>query len=84
MSQEKQHVLVVEDSLEEVYMIRALLEAAGVFQITLAQDGHQAARLISERDWGLIVCDLNLPGVDGYDLIRTVRTAGYALDTTAA
>jgi CheY-like chemotaxis protein/LmbE family N-acetylglucosaminyl deacetylase len=74
MSNAKHQVLLVEDSVEEVFLIRSFLEKTGIFEITLAQDGHTAARRIGERDWDLIVTDLNLPGVDGYDLIRLAKS----------
>lgn len=73
-SGKKRQVLLVEDSIEEVYLVRGFLEKSGVFQVTLAQDGDLAARLIRDRDWDLIVTDLNLPGIDGYDLIRMVKS----------
>lgn len=65
--------LVVEDSLDEAYLVRELLEEEGIALVTHAQDGDTAARLIRERDWDLVVVDLNLPGIDGYDLIRLVK-----------
>jgi CheY-like chemotaxis protein len=70
----KRQTLLVEDSIEEVYLIRSFLEKSGIFQVTHAQDGNLAAKLIEERNWDLVVTDLNLPGVDGYDLIRMIKS----------
>src|SRR5688500_11783229 len=66
-------VLLVEDAIEEVFMLRSFLEKAGPFQVTIAQDGEAAARLIKERRFDLVITDLNLPGMDGYDLIRLIK-----------
>jgi CheY-like chemotaxis protein len=71
--QRKHQVLLVEDSVEEVYLVRNFLERTGVFQVTLAQDGDAAAKLIRDKPWDLVVTDLNLPGIDGYELIRMVK-----------
>ena len=71
----KMQVLLVEDSIEEVFLIRALLERGGVYQVTTSQDGDQAARLVKERSFDLVITDLNLPGMDGYDLIRLIRAS---------
>ena len=66
-------VLLVEDSIEDVYLIRTFLEKTGLFKVTTSQDGDQAARLIKERPFDLIITDLNVPGKDGYELIRLVK-----------
>ena len=63
----------MEDSIEEVYLIRSFLDKTGLFQVTTSQDGDHAARLIEERPFGLIITDLNLPGKDGYELIHLVK-----------
>jgi CheY-like chemotaxis protein len=68
----KKQVLLVEDSIEEVFLIRGFLEKGG-FQVTTAQDGDKAARFIKEREFDLVVTDLNLPGMNGYDIIRLVK-----------
>ena len=69
----KLEVLLVEDSIEEVYLVRGLLDKTGLFQVTTSQDGDQAARLIKEHEFQLVITDLNLPGKDGYELIRLVK-----------
>ena len=69
----KLQILLVEDAIEEVYLVRSILEKSGLSQVTTSQDGERAARLIRERSFDLIVTDLNLPGIDGYDLIRLIK-----------
>lgn len=69
----RRQVLVVEDSIEEIFLMRSFLEKDGQYQVTTAQDGDAAARLIKKTDFDLVVTDLNLPGMDGYDVIRLVK-----------
>lgn len=38
-------------------------------------DGAAAYRLLSEESFDLLILDLNLPGIDGLDLLRTIRSA---------
>jgi CheY-like chemotaxis protein len=72
-NQTKAQILLVEDSIEEVFLVRAILEQGGQYQVTTSQDGDQAARLIRETRFDLVITDLNLPGIDGYDLIRLIK-----------
>ena len=76
-------VLLVEDAIEEVFVLRGFLEKAGSFQVTTAQDGDAAARLIREHRFDLVVTDLNLPGIDGYDLIRLIKAMHPRLSVLA-
>ena len=69
----KLEVLLVEDSIEEVYLLRSFLDKSGLFQVTTSQDGDHAAQLFEERTFDLVITDLNLPGKDGYELIRLVK-----------
>ena len=69
----KLRVLVVEDAIDEVFLLRGLLDKTGLFQVTTSQDGDHAALLIEENEFDLVITDLNLPGKDGYELIRLVK-----------
>ncbi len=76
-------ILLVEDSIEEIYLVRALLERGGPYQVTTSQDGDMAARLMEKKAFDLVITDLNLPGKDGYVLIREVRAAHPTLPILA-
>lgn len=65
-------VLLVEDEPKIVRLARDYLEQAG-FQVTAGADGEQALRSIRADRPDLIVLDLGLPGMDGLDLLRTLR-----------
>jgi CheY-like chemotaxis protein/LmbE family N-acetylglucosaminyl deacetylase len=43
------------------------------YSVTHAQDGQRAAKLIGEKSWDLLVTDLNLPGIDGFGVIKAFR-----------
>jgi len=67
-------VLTVDDSPVVRRLVRACLEAAG-FEVVEAADGPAALRLLRLRPVGLVVTDINMPGMDGYRLIEAVREA---------
>jgi CheY-like chemotaxis protein len=66
-------VLLVEDALDQALLVSSLLQGAGGFEVTHSQDGLHAAQLLRDRKWDLLITDLNLPGVDGFELCRISR-----------
>jgi len=68
----KSHVLIVEDDDRIAELVAKNLEAAG-FDSTRARSGEQAQELLVRLDPALIVLDLSLPGIDGYEFTRRLR-----------
>jgi two-component system alkaline phosphatase synthesis response regulator PhoP len=66
-------VLVVDDELKITRLVRDYLEQAG-FVVATASDGRGALAAVRQIKPDLIVLDLGLPGVDGLDVIRSLRT----------
>ena len=66
-------VLFIEDAFDRALLVKAFLSGAGGYEVTHTQDGDQAVRLIQDREWDLVVTDLNLPGTDGFEVIRVAR-----------
>ena len=65
--------MVVEDETELAALVGSYLERDG-FTVTLSYDGAQAIGLAREVDPDVIVLDLGLPGLDGVEVCRQVRT----------
>ncbi len=72
---ERLEVLLVEDTLDEALLMRTVLEAEVGCKVTLAQDGLRGCQLAENRRWDLVITDLNIPGKDGMEVIRTSREA---------
>ena len=71
-------ILVVDDSPSLRRMIGACLRAGG-FDVTEAADGDQAHALALAGNFGMLVTDQVMPGMDGLTLIRSLRaTPRYA------
>jgi two-component system chemotaxis response regulator CheY len=67
-------VMIVDDSKSTRTMVSFTLRRAGK-QETEAEDGGQALRLLGERAPDCVITDLNMPGMDGLELIRSLRGA---------
>jgi CheY-like chemotaxis protein/anti-sigma regulatory factor (Ser/Thr protein kinase) len=67
-------ILVVDDSATERVRISGLLSRIGVYQVLTAADGQQGLDLIEDTTVDLVLTDLQMPVMDGLDLVREVRS----------
>lgn len=65
-------LLIVDDSLSVRRILGQLLTRHG-FAVTSAVDGEEALELLRERPFDVVLTDLEMPGVDGYQLIEDLR-----------
>ena len=65
-------ILVVDDDVKTVELVKLYLNRDG-YRILTAYDGIEALRLAREKHPDLIVLDLMLPGIDGFQVCRTLR-----------
>lgn len=77
-------VLLVDDHPAVRLGIRKLLEQADDFQVVGdAQNGEQALRLIRERRPDVVLLDIELPDLKGYDVARRITDEGLAVKILA-
>jgi DNA-binding response OmpR family regulator len=65
-------VLVVDDEVKIARLVRDYLTEAG-FDVTLAANGPAALAAARSQRPDLVILDLGLPGMDGYDVTRSIR-----------
>ena len=68
-------ILIVEDEKPIANLIDWNLSASG-YSCTRAYDGNTAADLIAEHNYDLVLLDIMLPGIDGYELLRQIKPTG--------
>lgn len=74
-------ILVVEDSASTRSLVRAILEdpafsgapGVGPVEVTEAQSGFDAMRLLPRSRFDLVITDINMPDVNGLELIHFIR-----------
>lgn len=69
----KQRILVIEDDPDIALSLRLKLERDGDFEVVTAQDGAVGLRLAVDRPPDLVLLDVNLPGMDGFEVCRHLR-----------
>jgi len=62
-------VLVAEDSIHVRMLLKSILESAG-YKVTTAVDGMEAFTLCGRKHFDLGVSDVEMPRLNGFDLIR--------------
>jgi two-component system sensor histidine kinase and response regulator WspE len=68
----RHHVLVVDDSVTVRELERQLLLANG-YEVSTAVDGADAWQLVRQREFDLVVSDVDMPRMDGLELTRSIR-----------
>ncbi len=68
----KQTILIVDDEPKIVRFIRTSLNLAG-FDVLAAGSGSEALRVCEQEQPDLIILDLGLPDIDGFDVLRRIR-----------
>jgi len=66
------HVLIAEDSKIQAEMLRSLLIDSG-YRVSVARDGAQALELVQLERPDLLVSDVTMPVMDGFELCRNIR-----------
>jgi two-component system chemotaxis sensor kinase CheA len=67
-----QHLLVVDDSITTRTLEQSVLEAAG-YRVTVAVDGQDGWEKLQRADVDLVVSDVEMPRMTGFDLCRRIR-----------
>ena len=65
-------ILIVEDNLDSRETLKSLLEIYG-YEVEVAADGRTGLDLVQNCEFNLALVDIGLPGIDGYEVARSIR-----------
>ncbi len=68
----RRRVLVVDDQADILDLTRAILAGEG-FEVSTTPSGHEALRLARETRFDLVLLDINMPEVDGWQVLKMLR-----------
>jgi CheY-like chemotaxis protein len=66
-------ILIIEDNPASLDLMQYLLKAGG-YEPLAATDGEQGLQMAGLHSPDLIICDIQLPKVDGYEIVRRLRS----------
>ncbi len=76
----KKTVLVIEDNEQNIYLVTFILEKFG-YEVIQARDGREGIEIAKQRSPDLILLDIQLPGMDGYEVARKLKDLREIQDT---
>jgi PAS domain S-box-containing protein len=65
-------ILVVDDSQDTIEMLRHLFEMDGAM-VTTAGSGNEALKMVQESEFDVMLSDISMPGMDGFELLQRLR-----------
>lgn len=66
-------ILIVEDSATTRALIRAVIDELGDVETVEAASGFEALKMLPQQEYDLIITDINMPDINGLELISFVR-----------
>lgn len=76
MSSKSKKILIVEDEPSLVFTLQDTLENEG-YEVFVSEEGDTALEIVKKENPDLMVLDLMLPGMSGYDICKKVREMNY-------
>ena len=75
-------VLIVDDNTDAARTLGMLVETLGKNEVHVAYNGDDALRIAQEHRPDIVLLDLKMPGMDGYEVARRLRSESWGRDLT--
>jgi CheY-like chemotaxis protein len=73
-------ILYVEDKEDNVYMLKMRLELTDEFEVLVAEDGEKGCAMAASERPNLILMDLEMPVIDGWEATRRLKSKAETRD----
>ena len=70
--EDRQKILIVDDKKENIYLLEKILSETGA-EIIKAANGNDALKATLGPEFALAILDVQMPGMDGYELAEFIR-----------
>jgi adenylate cyclase len=67
-------ILVVDDNEDNRFTLTQRLRREGYTEVIEAEDGHKTLQLLAERRFDLVLLDIMMPGIDGYQVLEHIKS----------
>jgi GAF domain-containing protein/CheY-like chemotaxis protein len=69
----RQRILIIDDEPEAVRLLHQLLNEHGKYKVYVAESGQEGINMVARRRPDLVVLDLRMPGMDGFEVLNELR-----------
>ncbi len=73
---EKERILLVDDEIITLKITRKLLMESG-YSVDIAPGSSEAMKLMGKRSYNLVIVDITMPSISGFDLIQLMQSFDY-------
>ncbi len=70
--QAKKHIMIIDDSMDDRAIAKKILETNN-FKVTESASWFEALEFLGKENFDLILLDLSMPDIDGFDLLEIIR-----------
>ena len=75
-------MLIVDDNTDAARTLGMLVETLGSNEVLMAENGPDALRIAEQQRPDIVLLDLKMPGMDGYEVARLLRREDWGKDIT--
>ncbi|HLR24594.1 MAG TPA: response regulator transcription factor [Fodinibius sp.] len=78
MASQSKKIIIVEDEPSLVFTLEDTLESEG-YEVFITEEGEKAVQIVEQEEPDLMILDLMLPGMSGFDVCKKIRTKDFTL-----
>ena len=73
MSSLKPNIIIIDDNVTNIQLAANVLNSTNLYNIFFAMDGRTGIEQLNDRAYSLILLDINMPGIDGYETAKIIK-----------